>query len=75
MNSEPVLEIARRIDLRADGGYAWLAVIPSSEAGENSLVDIRDELEVSTGVSIRSIATGTAPIHELIAVIMSKPRN
>jgi hypothetical protein len=68
-DSEPVLEVARRIDLRSESGYAWLAVIPSGEAGENSLVDVKDELEVVLDKPIRTVSAGTGAVHDFISAI------
>lgn len=68
-NPELVLEVARRIDLRAEGGYTWFVVIPSGTPGENSLADVKDELEVALGMTIRTVTAGTGAVHDFISAI------
>lgn len=67
--SEPVLEVARRIDLRSESGYAWFVVVPSGEAGENSLADVKDALEVALSEPIRTVTAGTGAVHDFIAAV------
>ena len=66
---EPVVDIARRIQFRADGGYAWFVLMPSGDPGENALTDVKDELEVVLAANIRVVTAGTVPIHDFIAAI------
>lgn len=72
-DAEQVLEFARRVDLRAAVGYTWFVVIPPGDPGENSLADVRDELEVALGITIRTVTAGTAPVHDFIAAVMTNP--
>ena len=68
----PVLDIARRAELRAEGGYAWFALIPSGQPGENSIADVRDELEVALNATVRVVTAGTAPVHKLVSTITER---
>ena len=68
----PVLDIARRVDVRSEAGYAWLVLIPSGQPGENSIADLRDELEVALNTTVRIVTAGTAHVHDLVLTIVER---
>jgi hypothetical protein len=68
-----LLDIARRVELRAESGYTWLVLILSDEPGENSIADVRDELEAALNATVRIVTPGNAHIHDVVSSIVTRP--